>query len=302
MLDGNRRQSTAIDLFRPLAAALACASLLLFSCSPSPDENSSLQPSAPGLRIISPAPHRTETLFAIHAESLLAGRTDSCDFPADAASIPSTGLFGEPNIERILALRPTHVVYTDLLNKNIPDLLRQHNIIAQKIPCDNLDDIAPAIRGLGEITGLGGNAGALATNLETRLAELRDEAGRREKRPAVFMFMWHEPLMTVGRGSFISDLLVLAGGRNVADDIPDAYFNVSPEWAVARDPEIILSLLDASAGALHKNLSQHPGWSATRAVRENRVVENLPLDIICRPGPRVFEAVEAIRKALGEYD
>ena len=264
----------------------------LFSCSPS----SPPSPSSP-LRILSLAPSLTEILFALDAAPLLVGRTDSCDFPVEASSLPSTGSFGDPGIERILALRPTHVVYVDLRDKTIPDLLRRHNIETHQIPCDRLDDIAPAFRALGEITQTRGKAGALATRLENRLSELRGKPGDLP-RPGVFLLMWHDPLMTVGSGSFITDLVQLAGGRNLAAEVPDAYFNVSLEWVVARNPEIILSLVDAEPGVLHARLSENPGWAATRAIRENRVLDGLPLDIICRPGPRIVEAVEAIQKAL----
>ncbi|MCL1887352.1 MAG: cobalamin-binding protein [Kiritimatiellaeota bacterium] len=285
--------------------ALASSLLLLPACSPAPDDSSAIshQPSAFTPRIISLAPNLTEILFAIGAAPLLVGRTDSCDFPPEAATVPSTGPFGEPDLERLLVLRPTHVLYADLLDKTLPETLRRHNIQILHLPCDQLDAITPAIRELGGLTGRRGKADELATTLETRLAELRAAADALppEQRPGVFFFLWGDPLMTVGCGSFITGLLHLAGARNIADDTPAAYFNASPEAFIARDPSVIISLMDAPAGALHKNLSQHPGWAATRAVRENRIIEDLPLDLINRPGPRVLEAVEAFQKALEGY-
>jgi len=235
-------------------------------------------------------------LAAIDASPLLVGRSDSCDFPADLTRLPSVGEFGNPNLEKILALRPTHVVYTDLQDKSIPETLRRYNIDVREISCSGLHHIAPAFRLLGELTGHRGKADTLATQLETRLAELR--ANVAENPPAVFLLLWNDPLMTVGGDSFISDLVLLAGGRNVFDDVPNAYFNVPPEQAVSRNPDIILSLVSEKPGTLAPVLAKNPGWAATRALRENRVIEGLPLDIICRPGPRVMEAIEALQEAL----
>jgi len=249
-------------------------------------------------RILSLAPSLTEILFAIDAAPLLAGRTDACDFPPEASAIPSTGAFGEPDFERLIAFRPTHVVYVDLHNKTLPDLLRRRNITVLHIPCDQLDDIAPAIRQLGELTHLRGNSEPLATRIETRLSELRGNPAPLATRPGVFLLMWNDPLMTVGGGSFITDLVHLAGGRNIAADTPNPYFNVSLEWVVTRNPDILLSLIEAPPGALRKRLSENPGWAATRAIRENRVLDSLPLDLMCRPGPRILEAVEALQNEL----
>ena len=288
----------------PFLFPLSCL-LFLTSCSPSADDSLALspQPSALPLRLVSLAPNLTEMLCAMDARPLLVGRTDACDFPPEAAAIPSTGAFGEPDLERLLALRPTHVVYADLLNKSIPGRLRRLNIDVRHIPCERLDDIAPALRALGEIARREAAAETLAARLETRLAELRANADTLpvEQRPGVFLLMWNDPLMTVGGGSFITDLFHLAGARNLAAETPAPYFNASPEWAVSLNPGILVSFLDAPPGTLQKLLAQSPGWSATRAIRENRVIEDLPLNLLLRPGPRVLDAVEAIRQALEEH-
>ena len=250
------------------------------------------------VRIVSLAPNLTEIIAALDAGYRLAGRSDSCDYPAGVEAVPSTGEFGNPNIEKILALRPTHVVYTDLQDKTIPDKLRRYNIAVHEIPCAALHDIAPAFRILGELTGHRGEGEALATELETRLSELHAKVV--ENPPTVFIFLWNDPIVTVGSDSFITDLVRLAGGRNVFDDVPNAYFNVPPEQAVSRNPDMILSLVSEKPGTLAPLLSKNPGWAATRAIRENKVIEGLPLDLVCRPGPRVVEAIEAIHEALGK--
>ena len=290
-VDPSRQMSAAVDRRRQASLFLFLPLLLLTSCSPSPE------PSSP-IRILSLAPSLTEILFALDPAPPLIGRTDSCDFPPEASAIPSTGAFGEPDLERLLALRPTHVVYVDLHNKTLPDLLRRHNIEVLHIPCDQLNDIAPAIRQLGELAKLRGKSDALATTIENSLSELRGKFPPLATRPGVFLLMWHDPLMTVGGGSFITDLVHLAGGRNIAADTPNPYFNVSLEWVVTQNPEMILSLVETPPGVLRKRLSENPGWASTRAIRENRVLDTLPLDLICRPGPRILEAVEAIQQAL----
>ena len=275
--------------------------IFLSSCSPAPENPQIPKSPNPQIRIVSLAPNLTESLAVINALPFLVGRTFHCDYPAEAlAEIPSTGLFGEPDLERVIALRPTHVVYTDLRDKTIHDTLCRFGINVVQIPCERLDEIAPAIRVLGELTGRAADAGAFATHLETRLAELRAASEKipDAERPDAFFFLGDSPLYTVGRDSFITDLLYLAGGRNIAADTATAYFPATPEIFISRNPGILIPIYDAPPGTLHKNLSQHPGWAATRAIRENRVIEGLPLDLLTRPGPRVLEAIEALREAL----
>ncbi len=277
-----------------------CTLYILFFAACSPQQNFP-NPEIENfqIRLISLAPSLSEIIAELDATSLLIARTDVCNYPAVITNLPSVGAFGNPDLERLLALRPTHVLYVDLQNKTLPELLRRHNIHVQHIPCDRLDDIAPAIRTIAQLTGHTTDTN-LATRIETRIAELRANAAARSdaQRPGVFFFLWNAPLMSVGRDSFITELLLLAGGRNIADDVSAPYFNASPEWAIARNPDILISLLPSPPGTLRPLLAPNPGWSATRAFQNNRIVENLPLDIICRPGPRVLDAIDALQNAI----
>ncbi len=276
---------------RLLAAALAAAAAP--GCRPAPAP-------APGAvpRVVSLAPSLTEAVFAIGAGGLLVGRSSACDYPPEAARVPVAGDFGRPSFERILALRPTMVLEVDLEDETLARRLEEQGIRRVHVACDRVGDIAPAVRRLGALLGRAGRAEALAASIEGGLAARRAAAAGRAG-PSVYAEIWNDPLMTVGASSFISEMVALAGGRNVGDESPREYFRVASEWVVARDPEVVLCLYMAPAGgAAAAGVGRRPGWDAVRAVRNGRVFAGLDNDLLLRPGPRVLEGIGVLERCL----
>jgi iron complex transport system substrate-binding protein len=114
------------------------------------------------------------------------------------------------------------------------------------------------------------------------------------------VIVWWEPLMTVGRPSFIADLVTLAGGRIITSDIDRDYFTVSEEWVLRQNPDVILSLGAAAPGATLSRLRGTTGWRALQAVKDGRVYDAFDPDIVCRPGPRILTAADQIRAVLSD--
>jgi iron complex transport system substrate-binding protein len=104
--------------------------------------------------------------------------------------------------------------------------------------------------------------------------------------------------MTVGQGSFVAELIALAGGCNIGDELTRDYATVSLEWVLDRDPDLIVSLVPGAPGAAQARLAERIGWRELRAVREQRVLDGFDLDTLSRPGPRVLEAVDHLTRAL----
>jgi iron complex transport system substrate-binding protein len=105
--------------------------------------------------------------------------------------------------------------------------------------------------------------------------------------------------MTAGRASFVAELVRLAGGRNIADEIERDYTQVSAEWVIAKDPEIILCLNDSpSAQAPLAAYRQRPGWGSVRAVRTGRVYGGFDTKVMLKPGPRLLQTVALLRTRL----
>lgn len=253
------------------------------------------------VRLVSLAPSLTEITAAIGAGDLLVGRTDVCNYPPEVvASVPVVGGFGVPSLEAIARQRATLVIDVDLEDESVGSALDRLGIARQRVPCHHLDDIAPAIRTVGRLTGRPEAAGALADDLAARIAALRaaQATASPESRPRVFVEIWSDPIMTVGRGSFIAELVALAGGRNLGDEAATEYFTASPEWVLARNPDVILAVYMSYDHTARRRIMARPGWRSVAAVRTGRVHDGFDPDVICRPGPRVLQAAAALAEAI----
>lgn len=265
--------------------------------SPSPDAVSDGEP-----RVISLAPNLTEMIVALGAGDQLVGRSSACDFPAAALkNVPIVGGFGEPSVEALLAQRPTLIVDVALADRSLQTRMRQAGLRREHIPCHRLDDIPAALRTLGELLQREQAAHDLARTFEEDLDRLRRRSERLPDagRPLVFAELWAEPLMTVGRGSFISECIRLAGGRNLGDENDTEYYYLSQEHVVERNPDVIL-LLYMTKNQPVERVAARIGWESINAVRQRRVHGDLNPDLIMRPGLRIMRGIDQLRQAIDD--
>jgi len=278
-----------------MSTVLLAGMLFLSGCS-----RDGQRPAA-GIRAVSLAPNLTEIVYAIGAQDCLVGRSSACDYPPAAArDVPAVGGFGDPSIETLLAARPTIVLEVDLADEALREQFAELGIRRERIPCQTLDQIPAAIRRVGELLDRAADAERVAGDFESRLAALRDRAAHDTDRPAVYVEIWHDPLMTAGRGTFVSDLVHLAGGRNIGDETDRNYFRVSSEWIVSHDPEIIVCTYMSDSVDTVERVKRRPGWRTIRAVRDGRICAGFDSDVILRPGPRALQAVEELRSCIAQ--
>ncbi|NNG17375.1 MAG: cobalamin-binding protein [Gemmatimonadales bacterium] len=246
--------------------------------------------SQPARRVVSLVPATTELLFAIGAGSNVVGRTAWCDYPAAVESVPNLGDGLRPNLEAIVAQRPDLVVlYNSSQNATAVSQLRQLGIPAIRLNTDRLDQVSRNARILGQLTGRETQADSVVTAFEHQLA---DASFQLDSPPKVFLLAWDQPPMTIGGGSFQSEIVARAGGRNVFGDLLKASGPVSIEAVAARDPDVILFFDDATPG-----LDDRPEWKAVRAVRERRFLVIGGTEF-SRPGPRAPEAIRTLATHL----
>jgi ABC-type Fe3+-hydroxamate transport system substrate-binding protein len=247
----------------------------------------------PAERVVSLAPAFTELLFALGAGDRVVGRTTWCDWPAGAAAVPSVGDGLAPNVEAIVARRPDLVlVWASGANAGAVAQLRGLGLTVAQFRADGLADVGRAARGMGALVGRAGGGDSLAAALVDSLAAARAPARREPLRALVLA--GEQPPVAIGPTSFLSELVVLAGGSNVFADLPGPSAPVSLEAVVARDPDVVLVLGDAVPPAFGR-----PEWRAVRAVREGRVVP-LGGSVWNRPGPRSPGAVRTLATRLAE--
>ncbi len=260
-----------------------------------------VSPAPSGPRLVSLAPNLTEMIWAEGAGSNLIGRTSACDIPAETLSVPVVGGYGDPSFEMLLSLQPSCVLYVDMLNKDFPRRLEERGISVRHIPCLQLDDIPIALVAVGEAANRQEQGESLARTLRAEI-EVARAAVSQTVRPRVFVALWTDPLYTVGRGSFVSELVALAGGRNIGDSVDSPYFLASPEWVIEQNPEVILCLFEGTAAQAQARITGIPAFAPLSALRNHRVYAGFDLELILRPGPRVMQGVAELRRCLLEPD
>lgn len=277
------------------AIHLALASLLVLVLAGCGRPTAMVPRSGEAQRIVSLAPSLTEILFAIGAGDSMVGRTDVCNYPSAAETVPVVGRFGRPLLEAMAVQKPSHVWYVDLEDQSQPALFQRLGWSAEQIPCNRLDDIPTAILTLGHHTGRTNEATRLAADLSNGVAARRSAAAasnETKKAPSVLVVVWWDPLMTVGEPSFIADLVTLAGGRLITEEMNRDYFTISEEWVLRQNPDVIVCLDAARPGAAADRLRAATGWRALAAVTSGRIYDDFNLDTLCRPGPRVLEGAD----------
>lgn len=249
---------------------------------------------APARRIVSLNPVTTELLFALGAGARVVGRSVWCDYPLAARRVPSVGEGFPPNVEAVMARRPDLVIlYRTTLNDGAARQLAGLGVPVLQVRTDRLDDVPRVGRLLAAVTGDHVAAESLAQAFDGALAAARSGAGSsgREK-PAVLLLAWGQPPVAMGHGSFLGELVDLAGGRNIFDDLKVSSAPVALEAIVVRDPDVVLVV-----GGLRASFLQRPEWQAVPAVREGRVIA-LDDAALARPSPRAPEAITALRARL----
>jgi ABC-type Fe3+-hydroxamate transport system substrate-binding protein len=248
-------------------------------------------------RIVSLNPTTTELLYAIGAGPRLVGRSRACDYPPAAADVPDLGDGFPPVVEAVAGVSPDLVVlYHSTGNAAAAGRLGQLGIPVLRLRTDRLTDVARAARVLGRATGAGNAGDSVAAALEAELARARatSSRGRGEGIP-VLLLAWDQPAIALGRGSFASELVELAGGRNLFADVAAASAPVSLEAIAAREPAVAILVGSEMPGLEHR-----PAWRALPAVREGRVVRLIESSSN-RPSPRAPQAVRSLRARLASF-
>ncbi|MDP2923807.1 MAG: cobalamin-binding protein [Candidatus Omnitrophota bacterium] len=251
------------------------------------------------LRIISLAPSTTEILFALGLDDEIVGVSSYCDYPPQAKSKTKVGGFSHPNLEKIFSLKPDYIFCTGLEQAPVIAQLRRLNFKVYVADPKNIEELFKSISDIGRITNKVGEADRLIKRMKSDIAIVsnKTKAIAPQKKAKVFIEIWYDPLMTAGTGSFIDELITLAGGINIAHDVKRPYSNFSAEKIVSLNPDCIIMAYMDKKSAL-KLVTARFGWENINAVKNKRVFNDIDPDILLRPGPRITEGLKAIHKKL----
>jgi iron complex transport system substrate-binding protein len=250
-------------------------------------------------RAVSLAPNLTEMVFAIGAGNKLVGDTTYCNYPEEAKAIQKVGDTLNPNMETIIALKPDVVLVSSASQlENFTKTLDQNGIAVYVTDPMSLKDVMKDLRQLGEVLGTEDQANKLAADLERRTEEIYDKlfhspgTWNSDHVPVpTFVQISKEPLFTIGKQSFLTELLQYADGYSVTDDVESAYPKLSKETASALNPDAIILSDSPDNPAPNDALRNSP------AVKNGRVYK-VSADLLSRPGPRLVDAYEQIAKDL----
>jgi iron complex transport system substrate-binding protein len=247
-------------------------------------------------RLVSLAPSITETLYAIGLADRVVGVTEFCDYPPEARNKPKVG-YSNPNLETIVALQPDLVLAPrDFIRPDVLGKLEQLKIPTFVVEAKTVEDIASQIQLIGRMLDRSEVANPIAMELRRRLTELK----RRTEmlaRPRVLYVLNSQPLITVGPGSFIHQLIEIAGGANVAAGAASPYPRLSIEAVLKEDPQLIIFPVGASEGIPQGEQELWRRWKTITAVKTDSF-HHIASDLLNRPGPRIVLGLEKLAEII----
>lgn len=249
-------------------------------------------------RIISMLPSNTEILFALGLGDRIVAVNDHDKYPPEAATKDKIGGAFDvqnTNIEKIVSLKPDLILAGAMQKSVVEELAAKLDLAMYTMPdAATVQDAINSIAVVGDLTGTRDEAAKLIASLNARVEAIKAKV-KDQPKPKVFHEVWGDPLMTAGPGSFIDDMIKLAGGTNIAADAVTPYPQFSLESLIQRNPDVVTTPFKQTADDLAGG--KRKTWKGLKAVKDGRVVV-LDQDIISRPGPRVVDGLEAFARAI----
>jgi len=243
-------------------------------------------------RVVCLIPSVVDIVYSLGAGADVVAVSDFTKYPKEALQKPSIGLPLNPSIETIVALHPDLVLGSGELNTlEFAGHLQRLGIPVFMVDPHGIEGIYASILNLGRALNRETDADSVVAQLRKRVDAVKARVADKPKM-RVFMAIWYDPVMTIGRRAFISELIEAAGGRSVTDDISQEWPEVSVETIVSRQPDALL--LENGSKITVEELKARPGWEHLRAVQQGRVYYTD--DRIEYPSPIAFDALEDLAK------
>ncbi len=248
-------------------------------------------------RIVSLAPSITEIIFQLNQAHRLKGVTQHSNYPAQALALPKVGSYVRLDLERILALSPDLcIAIKDGNPKEIVDRLQSMKIPVYVVDPRDLETVIQTILEIGRLLNASEHAEMLSKTMHHRLQQVMKIAAENEKRPRVFIQIGIAPIISAGSKTFIHDLILKAGGINVAAG-STAYPRYSREQVLALSPEIIIITSMARQAGFEKVKTDWSRWANLPAAR-NQSIYLVDSDLFDRPSPRLLDGLELLVKLI----
>lgn len=259
------------------------------------DADRTLRLARPAQRIVSLVPSVTETIVALGEAGRLIARTDY-DRGRAVEDLPSVGGGLDPSAEALVALQPDLVIaWRSARGGGFREALATAGIPVYSASIEDTADVFRTFGRLGTLLGVPAVAGRLAQELRDSLAAVAADR-LPGPRPTVLFTLLGSPPRTAGPGTFVAQILEIAGGRLAFPELEQRWPEVSLEAIVERQPDVLIVPVDSGVDP-RALLADRPGWRDLRAVRRGRV-KAVDADLFSRPGPRLAEAARQLQRAL----
>ncbi|MCT4542531.1 MAG: ABC transporter substrate-binding protein [Vallitalea sp.] len=244
--------------------------------------------------IISISPELTEIIFHLESGDKLIGRTDFCDYPIEVENIESIGKLTEPNIEKIVDLNPDIVFTSAHVPEEAIKQLKNQGINVVALSAEkSFEGTYSYINTIGQVLNKNGKAYVTVKDMKDEVATLTKAVEGKEKPTVYFVVGFGDWGHSTATGeTFLSDIIEMAGGENVAKD--GTAWSYTMEQIVDKDPQIVIC---SNKYDMKKNILAADGYKDLTAVKEGRLYET-DENIFYRQTPRLVEGLKNLIKII----
>lgn len=245
--------------------------------------------------IVALSPSAAEILFAVGAGNQVSAVSEFTDYPPEASKKPVVGGFDGKTIsmESILSFKPDLVYITDGMHNFMIEQLDSYGIQYYLSKADSIATVEQEILDIGKITGHQSQAETVVSQMKQKIDGAMKQV--QNQNCNVYYEVWNSPFISAGSKSYISDVVAVCGGKNIFNDVDDAYPMVSEESIISRKPDVIF--IPQSSGIRAEDVKNRSGWDSIPAVVNNRIFI-IDDNVYTRPGPRVADVVAEISEKL----
>ncbi|MBW6516840.1 MAG: helical backbone metal receptor [Candidatus Cloacimonetes bacterium] len=243
-------------------------------------------------RYVITSPEVGEIFYLLQGVKNVVGVTEEVDYPADFKEIPKVGNFGAVSREKIIALDPTIVFTSGLEQEHLSFELEKAGIKTVSIYPQSINEFLVSIEEIAKYLKIEEKGKEIADSLRNEIDNLRYLD---KERPSVYLEIYGNPIMSVSRYSFIGEIVELAGGTNIFDELPRDYSRVRAEDVIMADPDIIILTYP---GITAEDVRSRKGWQNIKACQDGRIytIEDIDPDIILRASPRIIEGIKKLQE------
>ncbi len=254
-------------------------------------------PDAPQ-RIVALAPSITEIVFALDQGKRLVGATRFSNYPAQAQDLAKVGTYVHLDLEKIVSLKPDLcIAIKDGNPRQVATRLESLGIPVYAVDPRGLETVMGTLLELGELLNARTKARALVRQMRSRIAGVKEKVAGVSQRPGVFFQIGVSPIVSVSSNTFIHELIVTAGGRNLAAGAESAYPRFTKEAVIALKPEVMIITSMARGQDFEEIQAQWRQWKQIPAVKQGRVYV-VDSDLFDRPSPRLVKGLELLARRI----